>query len=412
MTKTKPFEISKWTVLEAYQRVKANKGACGIDDESLDAFGKDWQNNLYKIWNRMSSGTYFPPAVRTVEIPKGDGGVRKLGIPTVSDRIAQMVVKLHLEPLLEPLFHESSYGYRPNKSALDAVDKARRRCSDFNWVIDLDIKGFFDNLDHELLLKAVRKHTNSKWILLYVERWLKAPAQLGDGSIVERRKGTPQGGVISPLLANLFLHYAFDVWMTKTNPYSPFERYADDVIVHCQSERGANIVLERIRSRLHDCHLELHPEKTKVVYCKDNRRRDKYVNIQFDFLGFTFCQRSCVDGEGQLFMGFNPGISRKASKRIRDTIRSWRIPHHHNKTLQEVADFVNPYVRGWLTYYGKYFRSALRGIFRQLNYTLVRWVCRKFKRFKTKPYRAKYWLKRLALSDSSLFYNWSVGFRP
>ena len=228
MSKTKSFCISKSTVWEAYKRVRANKGAAGCDKQSLKEFEIGLGNNLYKIWNRMSSGSYMPQPVLRVEIPKGDGDFRLLGIPTVSDRIAQMTVKICLEPELERVFHEDSYGYRPEKAALQAVELARKRCWRYDWVVDLDIKGFFDSLDHELMMRAVQKHTSQKWVLLYIERWLKAPVQFQDGSIVERTQGAPQGGVISPLLANLFLHYAFDMWLQRNYPKNPFERYADD----------------------------------------------------------------------------------------------------------------------------------------------------------------------------------------
>ena len=291
MPEAKSYVISKQVVWEAYLKVKANHGAAGVDGESLAAFEKDLKNNLYKIWNRMSSGSYFPPPVRVVEIPKASGGLRLLGIPTVGDRVAQMVVKMHLEPLVEPHFHPDSYGYRPGKSALDAVATARQRCWRYGWVIDLDIRGFFDNLDWELVLKAVRHHVQAPWILLYIERWLKAPAQKQDGSQEARTKGSPQGAVISPLLANLFLHYAFDAWMQRTYPDIPFERYADDVIIHATSQAQAEQVLAAVRQRLRECRLELHPEKTRIVYCPDSDRKGQHEHIQFDFLGYTFRPR-------------------------------------------------------------------------------------------------------------------------
>jgi len=288
MSEAKPFCISKQEVWEAYKRVKANQGAAGVDEQSIADFERNLKGNLYKIWNRMSSGSYLPPPVRTVKIPKANGGERKLGIPAVSDRIAQMVVKSRLEPAVDPLFHPDSYGYRPGKSALDAVGQARQRCWRYDWILDLDIKGFFDNIPQDLLIRAVKKHVKEQWMVLYIERWLKAPVQEEDGQLVPREKGTPQGGVISPLLANLFLHYAFDRWMAKQNPQMPFERYADDAIVHCRTEAEAQGVRAAIAARLKECGLELHPEKTKVVYCKDDDRRRTYANEKFDFLGYTF----------------------------------------------------------------------------------------------------------------------------
>lgn len=273
MNKTKPFCITKKSVMAAWERVKANKGAFGVDEESIEDFESNLKDNLYKIWNRLSSGTYFPPPVRAVEILKSDGRKRLLGIPTVSDRVAQGVVKSYLEAMVESKFHEDSYGYRPGKSALDAVGIARKRCWRQDWCIDLDIKGFFDNLDHELMMKAIKFHTHEKWVHLYAERWLKAPLQREDGELIKREKGTPQGGVISPLLANIFMHHAFDDWMKRRFPNIKFERFADDILTHCSSLRQAKKVLEEIRVRLKECGLELHPEKTKIVYCKDSYRK-------------------------------------------------------------------------------------------------------------------------------------------
>ena len=288
LSDAKPFGISKRLVWDAYKRVKANRGAAGVDGQSIAEFEKGLENNLYKLWNRMSSGSYFPPPVRRVEIPKRDGRMRPLGIPTVADRIAQTVVKTILEPDLEECFHPDSYGYRPGKSAIDAVGMARKRCWRHDWVLDLDIKGFFDNIDHDLMMRAVRKHTDYTWVLLYIERWLKAPVQTADGDLVASGKGTPQGGVISPLLANLFLHYAFDVWMQRNHPYIPFERYADDVICHCTSERQARWLHKTLQARFLECGLELHPDKTKVVYCKDDDRRGRGAMRSLTFSASRF----------------------------------------------------------------------------------------------------------------------------
>lgn len=323
MEKVKSFDISKRQVWEAYKCVKANRGSAGIDKQSIAEFEEDISNNLYKIWNRMSSGSYFPSPVMRVEIPKEDGRTRPLGIPTVADRIAQMVVKNYLEPILEPHFHVDSYGYRPNKSALDAVGMARKRCWRYNWVLDLDIKGFFDNISHELLMKAVTKHTECRWVLLYVERWLKAPVAMLDGSFVYPEKGTPQGGVVSPLLANLFLHYAFDYWMQRKYPHVPFERYADDMVCHCRTESQARKLLADLNERLGDCGLKLHSEKTKIVYCKDEDRKGDYPVKKFDFLGYTFRPRLSRNRRGKFFVNFSPAISNKAAKAIRKKVRSW-----------------------------------------------------------------------------------------
>lgn len=411
LDKTKPFDISKHVVWEAYLRVKANKGAAGIDEQAIADFEKELKNNLYKIWNRMSSGSYFPPPVRTVSIPKSGGGLRKLGIPTVGDRIAQMVVKLYLEPEVEGHFHPDSYGYRPGKSALDAVGQARERCWKYDYVIDLDIKGFFDNLEHSLIMRAVKKHTNSEWILLYIERWLKAPVQQEDGTLVERDRGTPQGSVISPLLANLFMHHAFDKWMQENHPYAPFERYADDVVVHCNSEQQAKYVLTAIAKRLGQCKLELHPEKTRIVYCKDGKRKGSYERERFDFLGFTFRPRLSKDKRGRYFVNFVPAISDKAGKAINGTMRRWRLHLQSDRTLEELAQVVNPRVQGWINYYGSYYRSAIHQHLRQLEAYLVRWAIRKYKRFKRNKPWARVWLGRVARREPGLFAHWRLGLR-
>ena len=413
MTQGKSYEISKQVVWEAYQKVKANRGAAGVDRQSLTDFEKDLKGNLYKIWNRMSSGSYFPPPVRLVEIPKGRGGTRPLGIPTVADRVAQAVAKLYLEPLLEPHFHPDSYGYRPGKSALDAVGTTRKRCWRQDWVIDLDIKGFFDHLDHDLLMRAVKHHTDCPWIILYVQRWLTAPVQHEDGCVRERTAGSPQGSVISPILSNLFLHYAFDAWMSREHPGVLFERYADDVVVHASTRDEAERLLESIRDRLKQCHLEVHPEKTKIVYCQDSSRRGRHDHVQFDFLGYTFRPRRASGRRGKCFTGFLPAISREAAKKIRATVRGWRLGATRNhRSLESIARWINPYVRGWVNYYGRYDRWALAPVFRHLERALVYWARRKFKRFRQRQRQATHWLGRVARRDPALFYQWRIGFKP
>lgn len=402
------YEISKHVVLEAYKKVKANKGSAGVDDQTLAEFEEDLKGNLYKIWNRMSSGSYLPPPVRMVEIPKSDGKVRKLGIPTVADRIAQMVAKMYLEPLLEKHFHEDSYGYRPKKSAHDAIAKTRERCWRYNWVIDLDIKGFFDNLDHKLVMRAVEKHTDCKWLLLYIKRWLKAPIEASDGQRQERMKGTPQGGVISPLLANLFLHYAFDEWMKKSYPLNPFERYADDVIVHCKTQQEAELLKLAIEQRLKDCRLELHPEKTQIVYCKDDNRDGDYPQKKFDFLGYTFRPRYAKSKEGNYFVGFIPAISNKAVKAIRQTIRGWRLQRRSRNRLEEVAEEINPIVKGWINYYGKFYRTALKSVFAGLNSVLVKWAEKKYKKLNRSEFKAIKLIERISAKRPKLFAHWEI----
>jgi RNA-directed DNA polymerase len=411
MSEAKPFSISRQEVWEAYKRVKANQGAAGVDDESIAEFEKGLKNNLYKLWNRMSSGSYFPPPVRTVKIPKANGGQRKLGIPTVSDRIAQMVAKRRLEPEVDPLFHPNSYGYRPGKSALEAVGQARQRCWSHDWVIDLDIKGFFDNIDHELLMRAVKRHAKDKWIVLYIERWLKVPEQDEEGRLIAREKGTPQGGVVSPLLANLFLHYALDRWLARQYPQAPFERYADDAIVHCKTEGEAQEVRAALTARLAECGLELHPEKTKVVYCKDDSRRRSYPNEKFDFLGYTFQPRRSKNRKDKYFINFSPAVSDKAVKAMREAIGSWKLARRSDKALEELSRMFNPIVRGWLQYYGRYYRSALYVPMRQLDRALARWASRKYKKLRGHLRRATHWIARISRREPSVFAHWQMGVR-
>ncbi len=412
MDKAKPYEISKHTVLEAFRRVRAKKGKAGIDEESLEEFEADLKNNLYKIWNRMSSGSYFPPAVKAVEIPKKQGGVRVLGVPTVADRVAQMVVKMYFEPSVEPYFHQDSYGYRPGKSAIDAVAVTRKRCWRYNWVMEFDIKGLFDNIDHELLMKAVRKHTDIPWVILYVERWLKAPFQKADGTVEQRTKGTPQGGVISPVLANLFLHYAFDTWMDRTHPDKPFARYADDGVVHCKSLQDAEEMYESLKNRLEECGLEIHPEKSRIVYCKDEDRRGRYEHTSFDFLGYTFRPRRSKNRYGKHFINFTPAVSNKAKKAMRQTIRGWRMQLKNDIYLEDLSRMFNPVIRGWMQYYGHFYKSELYSVLKHMNRALVRWVQRKFKKLKHQR-RATHWLGGIAKRDAKLFHHWQVwGVRP
>ena len=409
---TKSYAISKEVVLEAYKRVKARGGGAGVDGETIEGFSSNLKDNLYKIWNRMSSGSYFPPAVRVVEIPKGKDKVRKLGIPTVSDRIAQMVVKMYLEPKVEPIFHEDSYGYRPNKSAIEAVGKVRRRCWNYDWVIDVDIKGFFDNIDHELMMLAVRKHTNCKWVLLYVERWLKAPEQRREGTPEDRDKGTPQGGVISPLLANLFLHYAYDEWMKRNYPNNPFERYADDIVVHCKTELEAKSLLEVTEKRLNQCKLEVNREKTKIVYCKDKGRKGTYTQEKFEFLGYMFRPRSAGTRWGKCSVSFTPAVSNRAKKLLRERDRRMKIPRRVSSTLEELAELMNPIVRGWINYYGEYHKTETLRTLSYMDEMLVRWARKKYKRFKATKREVYKWLGKIANRDPNLFVHWQRGIKP
>lgn len=408
MTQAKPFPITKRQVWEAYKQVKANRGGMGVDGQSIAEFDEQLEDNLYKLWNRLASGSYMPPSVKRVEIPKADGGVRPLGIPTVADRIAQTVVKQFLQPELEQHFHPDSYGYRPGKSAHQAIGQARRRCWRNDWVLDLDIKGFFDAIDHDLLMRAVRYHTQDNWVVLYIERWLTVPVQHADGRLYQRQTGTPQGGVVSPLLANLFLHYAFDTWMQRHYPHIPFERYADDGVCHCQSKAQADHLKAALEQRLAECGLTLHPDKTVIVYCKDANRRNNHPIISFDFLGYTFAPRRAINGRGKHFVSFSPGVSRKAAKAIRQEVRNWRLQLRSDKALDDLARMFDAQIRGWINYYSAFHKSALFPVLRYVDRKLVRWATRKFKRLKGRQRRATRWLARIARRQTGLFAHWRL----
>lgn len=407
MRPDKPLPITKAMVWKAYQLVKRNGKAAGVDGQSLEDFAMDLENNLYKIWNRMASGSYFPPPVRRVEIPKSGGGSRPLGIPTVADRVAQMVVKQVLEPQLEPIFDQDSYGYRPGKSAHQAVESCRKRCWRYDWAVDLDIKGFFDSIDHALLMRALQVHTSECWVLLYLQRWLEAPVELPDGTLQERTSGTPQGGVISPLLANLYLHYAFDAWMRRSFPHVPFERYADDVICHCRSRAEAQRLMEAMQERFASCGLTLHPEKTQVVYCKDSSRRGQFPQIQFTFLGYCFRPRMAKNRHGEIFTSFLPAVGPQALKRMRDKIRQIDLRRQTYLPLEEMARRLNPILRGWIQYYGRFYPTELRAkLFSYLNQELSAWLRQKHQRLRRKHRRSRELLERIAQQRPGLFVHW------
>jgi group II intron reverse transcriptase/maturase len=408
MSSAKPFVISKDRVLKAFELVKANAGSAGVDGQSLEEFGENLKANLYKIWNRMSSGSYFPPPVKAVEIPKVSGGTRVLGVPTVADRVAQMVVKLEFEPLVEPIFLPDSFGYRPGKSALDAIGVTRKRCWKFDWILEFDIRGLFDNIRHDLLSKAMRHHTDCRWVLLYIERWLVAPIRMPDGTQEPREKGIPQGGVVSPVLSNLFLHYAFDAWMTREFPEVRWCRYADDGVVHCRTKEEAQVIRAALEERFSECGLELHPKKTKIVYCKDDRRTGDHQHTSFDFLGYTFRPRSVKNQkQGTLFVGFTPAVSKSALKAMRSEIRWFR--RRSDFSLSEIARLLNPKLRGWMAYYGRYYPSAMYAVWRHFNTTLVAWAMQKFKSLRRRKTQAGRFLERIAQRDPRLFYHWSIG---
>lgn len=410
MTETKPFNIPKKVMWQAYKLVKANKGSAGVDQQSLEDFEKDLANNLYKLWNRLSSGSYFPPPVKACPIPKKSGGERILGIPAVSDRIAQMVIKLQFEPLVEVHFLEDSYGYRPNKSALEAVGVTQERCRAYDWVLEFDIVGLFDNIPHNLLQKAIEVHTDCRYTKLYLERWLKAPLEMANGELVERKCGTPQGGVVSPVLSNLYLHYTFDKWMERKHPEVKWCRYADDGLVHCTTEEQAQDLLKELRERFKECGLELHPEKTQIVYCFDKRRKKEYPRKSFVFLGYCFKMRECINKKTkEVFLSFSPGASVEALKSMREKTKKLGWRRHTELSLSELAKKVNPILNGWINYYGRYYRSELYKVWRHFNQTLVAWARRKYKSLRQSKSKAVEWLRKIVLREPDLFAHWKKG---
>jgi len=409
---TKPFQIPKALVWEAFKRVKANGGAAGVDAESIEMFESKLSDNLYKLWNRLCSGSYFPPPVKGVPIPKKSGGVRMLGVPTVADRVAQTVVKFVLEPAIEPVFHRDSFGYRPGRSALDAVALVRRRSWDYDWVVEFDIKGLFDNIDHELLLRAVRKHCQTTWVLLYIERWLKVPMEAEDGTLVARSRGTPQGGVVSPLLANLFLHYVLDVWLTRNMCSVRFCRYADDGVIHCKSREQARLVMRKVKERLRECGLEIHPEKSRVVYCRDINRQETHPVTQFTFLGYTFRPRKAVDKYGRVYVNFAPAVSREALVSMRQTVRGWHLQLKCDKSLEDLSNMFNPVLRGWANYYGRFHASAMRPLWKNVNEYLSRWLMRKYKHLAKRRTMAFREVAHLASASPRAFVHWEAGVIP
>lgn len=405
--KTIPIELEQ--VVSAYRKVRQGGKAAGIDHESWETFDKKLEDNLFVIWNRMSSGSYHPQAVREVEIPKKDGRMRKLGIPTLRDRIAQQVVKDYMEERIDPLFHEHSYGYRPLKSTQQAIAQVRENCFRMDWVIDLDISKFFDEIDHELMLKAVTHVMDEKWVKMYVMRWLQMPIQKSDGTLEQKGgRGTPQGGVISPLLANLYLHYTLDVWLTKHYPKIRFVRYADDVIMHCRSKEEAEIVMEAVGRRLSEAKLRINLEKTHIAYCKDYIRKEKHEKVQFEFLGFSYQPRARKSRRsGKLFTAFTPEISQSNMKRIRDTIRGMIRRRNNQVEMSDIAKALNPKLRGWINYYGIYSINCLRNTLLMVDTKLITWLSSKHKMSRGQAIIKLNMIKR---TNPNLFYHWEKGY--
>ena len=413
--KTHPVTLEQ--VADAYRKVKANGGAAGVDGVTLEMLEADKQPLLYQLWNRMASGSYYPKEVRGVEIPKSDGSVRLLGIPTVRDRVAQEVARSVMEPVMEKEFHADSYGYRPNRSAHDAVKQCQLRCYEYRWVIDLDIKGFFDNIDHELMMKVVDHYFSDKWLKLYIQRWLMSPMILPDGAKVNRSKGTPQGGVISPLLANMFLHVVFDTWLAEHEVNIKFgticfERYADDIIVHCRTEKEAKYLLNRIRERMKACRLELHPDKTKIVYCKQSNRRGKNEVVKFEFLGFDFCPDSVTNDKGNRWLGYVARISSRVKRYMKQQFERKKIHRATGATLSQIAQQLAPQLRGWIRYFGVFRPSELSEVFSALNDRLVRWYTNKYKRYRRRMKEARQRLREDCKNFPNLFVHWQYGYTP
>ncbi len=407
--KGKSHVIPKRLVWDAWLKVKDNGGAAGADGVSIEQFEEDLKGNLFRLWNRMSSGSYFPGPVRAVEIPKKGkkGGIRVLGIPNVVDRVAQTTAAMALEPSVEPVFHEDSYAYRPGRAPVDAVAVCRERCFKKDWVVDLDIRAFFDSVPWELMLRAVVHHSDQKWVVMYVERWLKAPMQRPDGTLVQRVKGTPQGSPISPVLANLFLHYGLDAWMVREFPAVAFERFADDAVIHCVSERQARFVRDAVACRLAEVGLELHPDKTRIVYCKDSNRRGTYEHVSFTFCGYMFRPRKTANkSRGVTFTGFLPAVSPGKLTAMSRRAASWRLHRRVNLTLDDLAEEVNPVMRGWLAYYAAFYPDAVTPLCHRIDLHLVRWARWKYKRLERSGPRARTWLRGVRSREPELFVHW------
>lgn len=409
---TKGIPVTMKMVTDAYVRVRANKGSSGVDAVTIATFEKDVTKQLYKVWNRMTSGSYQPPEVRLVQIPKSNGKLRDLGIPTVGDRVAQEVIKHYIEPRYEALFSTNSYGYRPNRNAHHAIERCQQKCRQYSWVIDLDIAAYFDNINHEWLIRMLDLEVPEKWVKMYIMRWLTAPLKTSSGEIITRDKGTPQGGVISPLLANIYLHYALDLWLDKKYKNNPFERYADDIIVHCTTKAEAEQLLKELRERLAKFGLQLNETKTRIVYCKQNFRpkEEKGQELTFTFLGYDFNPRTSKNkSSGRKFVSYMAAIGKAAKKKIVTTLKQMKVLRGTERTIEEIAKVINPKVTGWINYYGKFNKFKMWDTLNQLNRRLIKWWKKKYKI--TSIYKAVEQLKALDKQNPNLFAHWKAGFK-
>jgi group II intron reverse transcriptase/maturase len=401
----KPFAVAGYEVWRAWEQVRDNKGAPGADGQSVAAFEERLEDNLHRIWNRMSSGTWFPPPVRAAVIPKAGGGTRTLGVPTVADRVAQAVAANRIVTVTEKFFHAGSYGYRPGRGAHDALAVARERCWKSGWVAGFDIRAFSGSVPHGLVVRAVEGLRLAAWVLLYVKRWLAAPVIMPDGEVRARDRGTPQGSVVSPVLASLFLHWAFDAWMDREFPDCPFERYADDGLIHCTSAARARQVLAALEQRMKEVGLELHPAKTRIIYCKDYRRLKPWDGpVSFDFLGYEFRPRDTM-GKYSRFTGFDLAVSPKALKRMNAVVSGWRLHRHTGLTWEQLTSWIGPVIHGWMTYYGRFRRSVLDPLLARINYHVQKWIRRKYRRLKSYKAMKRAW-DRITAQTPGLLPHW------
>ena len=395
----------------AYKRVKANKGAAGIDEMSIEETLPYLKEHQQELKNRILRGKYTPSPVRRVEIPKPDGGVRKLGIPTVIDRTIQEAITQRLVPIYEPLFADDSYGYRPGKNAKDAILKVKEYAEQgYTYAVSLDLSKYFDTLNHEILINLLRKTVKDERVVQLIKRYLKSGV-MENGVVMETEEGSTQGGVISPVLANLFLHYVFDDFMTKAYPNIWWERYADDGVLHCQSYKQAAFIKQKLEERFQQFGLELNKEKTRIVYCKDNRRPQNYSCTQFTFLGYTFRPRLNKNKEGKFFVGFTPAVSEKAKTAMKQKIREWKIQLKADLSLKDIGNMINKVVQGWINYYTHYYKSEFYEVLRYINQCLIKWVRRSYKKKNTRS-RAEHWLGAVARRDRNLFAHWKFGILP